>query len=173
MKSKIKSPNQRVLILISILSIACFIPLALWQTHLSEINQSVNLWAANLQLGNEFTQVACIVSDLFDTTVMLVVSLPIAGLLFYRKHKADALLLVGVMGRRRGSALCHQNFGCYSKTLKWYYIDGWFLFSKWTRNQHNCFFRYAYFSGVAKPETSSTNNCHGCSYSSFCCLNGF
>jgi len=98
MKSKIKSPNQRVLIVTSILSITCFILFALWQTHLSEINQSVNLWAANLQLSNGFTQAACIVSELFDTTVLLVVSLPIAGLLFYRKHKADALLLVGVMG---------------------------------------------------------------------------
>lgn len=98
MNSKIKSPNQRVLILISVLSIACFISLAFWQNHLSEINQSVNLWAANLQLSTGLTQAAIIVSELFDTTVLLAASLPIAGLLFYRKHKADTLQLIGVMG---------------------------------------------------------------------------
>ncbi len=81
----------------SILSIACFISLAFGKPSI-EINQSVNLWAANLPLDNGFTQVACIVSELFDTTVLLFVSLPIAGLLFYRKHKGDAFLLVGVMG---------------------------------------------------------------------------
>ncbi|MGD6809482.1 MAG: phosphatase PAP2 family protein [Candidatus Bathyarchaeia archaeon] len=90
--------NQRVLILISVLSIACFLPLTFWHNPFFGLNQPVNLWAANLQLGNEFTQAANLVSKLFDTTVLLACSLPIAAVLFYKKYKADALLLVGVMG---------------------------------------------------------------------------
>ena len=90
--------NQYMLILISAISIACFLPLAFWQTPFTGLNQTVNLWSANLNLGSGFTQAASTISEIFDTTILLALSLPIAGLLLFKKHKADALLLVGVMG---------------------------------------------------------------------------
>jgi undecaprenyl-diphosphatase len=96
--SKTKPANPRVLLLISVFSLVCFLPLAFWQTPFFELNQSVNLWAANLQLGSGLTQAASVISKLFDTAILLGVSLPIAALLFYKKYKTDALLLVGVMG---------------------------------------------------------------------------
>jgi membrane-associated phospholipid phosphatase len=98
MDTKTKTVNRQVLLLILVIALACFLPLAFWQTSFSGLNQSVNQWAANLRLGSGFTQAAHAVSELFDTIILLACSLPIAGVLFYKKHKADALLLVGVMG---------------------------------------------------------------------------
>ncbi len=73
-------------------------PLAFWQNPFFDANQSVNLWAANLQLSNGLTQAATAVSEVFDTTILFVASLPIAAVLFYKKYKTNAILLVGVMG---------------------------------------------------------------------------
>jgi membrane-associated phospholipid phosphatase len=96
--NKTKSNNQRILLLISILSLACFLPLAFWQNLFLQTNQSVNLWAANLPLSSGVTQAATTVSEMFDTVVLFAVSVPIAAVLFFKKYRADAVLLVSVMG---------------------------------------------------------------------------
>ncbi len=98
MNSKTSSTNQRTLILLSILFLACFLSLAVWRNSLLSVNQSVNLWSANLHLGSGVMQGVFVVSDLFDTVVLFVASLPIAAILFYKKYKTDAFLLVGAMG---------------------------------------------------------------------------
>lgn len=90
--------STKTLTLIAVLSIACFLALAYWQNPFTGINQSVNLWAANLNLSSGLTQAARLVSEVFDSTVLFVVSLPIAALLLYKKHKTEAFLLVGAMG---------------------------------------------------------------------------
>jgi undecaprenyl-diphosphatase len=126
MNSKNKSTN--ILILLAILSMACFLIFAFWQNPLFAVNESVNMWAANLNLSNGLTQAARMVSEGFDTTVLFVVSLPIAALLFYKKHHTEAFLLGGVMGVDAIALALIKSFVASSRPLNGLIIENGFSF---------------------------------------------
>lgn len=92
------SKSTKIFILITVLAVSCFLAFTYWQQPSLSINESVNQWAANLNLSSRLTRAAILVSKFFDSTVLFVASLPIAALLFYKKLKTEAVLLVGAMG---------------------------------------------------------------------------
>ncbi len=89
--------NTRLLVLISVLSIVCFLLIAYSRGLFDDLNMWVNAWATGIQAGG-LTDAANIVSYVFDTTILLAITLPIAGLLIFRRHTGEALLLLGAMG---------------------------------------------------------------------------
>lgn len=89
--------NTRTLVLISVLSIVCFLLIVYSRGLFDDLNMWVNAWATGIQAGG-LTDVANLVSYVFDTTILLAITLPIAGLLIYKSHTGEALLLLGAMG---------------------------------------------------------------------------
>jgi undecaprenyl-diphosphatase len=81
---------------IAVASLICFLGvLFLWQSF-EPANYAVNSWIPTLQ-SPTLTQAAEVVNVL-DTTVLLVVSLPVAGYLFLRKEAKYGLMLLCAMG---------------------------------------------------------------------------
>jgi membrane-associated phospholipid phosphatase len=95
--SKQKSANKKTLLIISALSLACFLVIALSLSLFVGVNQSVNSWATSIQSA-ALTQAAKAISYGFETNVLLAVSVVITGFLVYRKQAGNALLLLGAMG---------------------------------------------------------------------------
>ncbi len=94
---KNNSSTTRTLILISVLSLVCFFVIAYSRGLFYDLNMWVNAWATGIYSGG-LTDVANIVSHVFDTTILLALTLPIAGLMVYKNHAGKALLLLGAMG---------------------------------------------------------------------------
>jgi len=57
----------------------------------------VNAWAIGIQ-AEGLTDVVNLVSFFFDTTILLAITLSIAGLMIYKSHTGTGLLLLGAMG---------------------------------------------------------------------------
>jgi undecaprenyl-diphosphatase len=74
-----------------------FLTLVLVRNNLSSVDYSTNSWAASIQ-NDSFTVIAGDISTVFDTTLMLVFSLAIAALLFFRNFKKQSLLFLAAMG---------------------------------------------------------------------------
>jgi membrane-associated phospholipid phosphatase len=91
------SSTTRTLILISVLSLVCFFVIAYSRGLFDDLNMWVNAWLTGTQ-AEGLTDVANLVSSFFDTTVLLAITLPIAGLMLYKSHIDKALLLLGAMG---------------------------------------------------------------------------
>ena len=89
--------RQRVILLVSLLALVGFLTLAFLRSSLSSVDYSANSWAAAVQNG-AFTTVAVAISIVFDTTIVLIFSLAIATLLFYKNFKKQSLLLLLSMG---------------------------------------------------------------------------
>ena len=92
-----KSINQKGMLLISILSLLCFLTVFCSRNQFTGLDLSVNAWAANIHT-DDFMQTANIISYLFDTTILLAATFPIVGLLIYKKQVSNALLLASAMG---------------------------------------------------------------------------
>jgi membrane-associated phospholipid phosphatase len=92
-----KSINQNVMLLISILSLFCFLATFCSRNQFTGLDLSVNTWATTIHT-EAFTQVAIIISYLFDTTIFLAFTFLIVGLLIYKKQVSNALLLLSAMG---------------------------------------------------------------------------
>jgi undecaprenyl-diphosphatase len=91
-----KHPNPKTLLTISLVSIACLLAITFSRSIFTDLNLAVNSWAASINTSS-FTGAATIISECFDTLVLLAASLPIAGLLLYRHHARDGALLFGAM----------------------------------------------------------------------------
>ncbi len=89
--------NQRVKLLISLLFLVGFLTLVFVRNTLSSANYSTNSWAATIQTPS-LTVVAVTIDAIFDTTLMLVFSLAIAVLLFFRNLRKQSLLFLAAMG---------------------------------------------------------------------------
>lgn len=101
--NRIKHPaaNTRTIALISVVSIICFFAIAYSRCILDGANMWVNTWATSIQ-AEMFADAANLVSLFFDTTVLLAITVPIAGLMVYKRRTENGLLLLGAMG---GNAL--------------------------------------------------------------------
>ena len=89
--------NQRTILAISLLSLVSFLLIVLFKDSFTMIDSGVNLWTASIHTGS-LTDVALIVSYLFDTTVLLVASLLAAVYLFYKNYWKYGVLLLSGMG---------------------------------------------------------------------------
>ncbi len=85
------------MLIISSLSLLCFLTIFYSRNQLTGLDLSVNAWAANINTDT-FTQAAKIFSYIFDTTILLAATFPIVVLLLYKKQASTALLLVSSMG---------------------------------------------------------------------------
>lgn len=88
--------NQRRILLFSLLFLICFLLVAYLRGSFNAINLSVNLWSASVNTGS-FTLTAQIISIIFDTISLVVLSLVLAiflSVLYYRRY---GLLLLSAM----------------------------------------------------------------------------
>jgi membrane-associated phospholipid phosphatase len=88
--------HQRRILLTSILSVICFIAVALLRDRFLTVNLSVNFWSASIKTGF-LTLAAQTISVVFDTTVLAAISLAVSIILFVLHFKRYALLLLGAM----------------------------------------------------------------------------
>ncbi|MBT0159642.1 phosphatase PAP2 family protein [Candidatus Bathyarchaeota archaeon A05DMB-2] len=88
--------NQRITLIVSLLALIGFLLLAFSLSSFSAVNAGVKSWAVTIQ-ANWFTPVAVAVSIVFDTYSLLLFSLAMATLLFYKKYIKQSVLLLGAM----------------------------------------------------------------------------
>ncbi len=74
-----------------------FFLVTFFRTNFHSIDVAINLWIPSLQ-SNLFTLFAQGIALIFDTTILVIVSLIISGFLFLKNYKAHGLLLLGAMG---------------------------------------------------------------------------
>jgi undecaprenyl-diphosphatase len=89
--------SQRTKLVISLSAVVCFLMLIFLRSSLSSVDNSANSWATTVQNG-PFTEVAVVISVVFDTTILLLFSLVAAALLFHKNFKKQSLLLLLSMG---------------------------------------------------------------------------
>jgi undecaprenyl-diphosphatase len=92
-----QNKRQRTILFVSAFLLLCFLFVAFSRESFSTVNVSVNAWAASVN-GGGFTKVALLISDGFDTTSLLVLSLGAGAVLLVKKHGWYGLLLLGAMG---------------------------------------------------------------------------
>lgn len=83
-------------LLFSIVFLFCFLLVAVFRRSFSAINLNVNLWAASVNNGF-FTFPARVISTVFDTTSLIVVSLVVAAIFFLYHRRRYSFLLLGAM----------------------------------------------------------------------------
>jgi undecaprenyl-diphosphatase len=88
--------NNRVAIAMFFACLIGFLLIALLRGVFTEVNASINAWAATIQ-NDSFTLVAKLIADGFETVSLLLLSLVIGVVLFILKMRKNALLLVGAM----------------------------------------------------------------------------
>lgn len=97
------SPNLKVtkkqctLLIVSLVSVLCFLVLTFSRSSLGGVNSAVNIWASSIQT-EELTYAAKIIDLCFDTYVLLVATLPLAIWLIYKTRIQPGLLILGAMG---------------------------------------------------------------------------
>jgi membrane-associated phospholipid phosphatase len=89
--------NQRITLIVSLLALIGFLLLAFSLGSFSAVNAGVNSWAVTIQ-ADWFTPVAVAISIVFDTYSLLLISLAMAILLFYKKYRRHGVFLLGAMG---------------------------------------------------------------------------
>ena len=93
--------TERTLFAACLLFLVGFLLVTLFRTSLHSIDSTVNLWIPSIQSG-ALTFFAEGIAIIFDTTSLVVISLIISGILFFKNYKAQGLLLLGAIG---GNAL--------------------------------------------------------------------
>jgi len=88
--------HQRRILLFSILFLICFLLVASFRGSFNAVNLSVNLWSASVNT-DFFTLAAQIISIVFDTTVLAIISFVVAVFLFILHYRRYGLLLLGAM----------------------------------------------------------------------------
>lgn len=88
--------EQARTLLIALLLLACFLATAVFRSGFDGINQSVDLWAASVN-GGSFTFSAKVISVVFDTNALVVLSFGVAVLFFVLHHGRYGLLLLSGM----------------------------------------------------------------------------
>ena len=69
----------------------------LFRSRFATIDSDINLWVPSIQ-SISLTYVALIVSFVFDTYSLLLITLAISAFLFIRSYRGESLLLLGAMG---------------------------------------------------------------------------
>jgi undecaprenyl-diphosphatase len=80
---------------VALLSLLCFLGILFTRGSFEAVNLAFNSWITTIQSQN-LTQAAEVL-NIFDTSVLLVFSLPVAGYLVYRKETKNGLVLLGAM----------------------------------------------------------------------------
>jgi membrane-associated phospholipid phosphatase len=88
-------PGNRTFVAVALLSLICFIGILLARSSFEATNLAVNSWIPTVQ--NPILTQAAQVLNFFDTTVLLVFSLPVVGYLFYRRQTKYGLMLLAAM----------------------------------------------------------------------------
>jgi len=88
--------KQRRLLLVSLLSLLGFLFVALYKNSFTTLDVSVSSWALSIQTS-VFTPLAEIIDVTFDTITLLIITVSIAAVLFYRKYWKHSVLLMGAM----------------------------------------------------------------------------
>jgi undecaprenyl-diphosphatase len=91
------SKNEKQLLIMSAVALLGFLFVAYFRGSFSTIDLNVNLWVISIQ-GSPFTAVAKGIAIAFDTTSLVVISIVISAILFFRKHRPESLLLLAAMG---------------------------------------------------------------------------
>jgi undecaprenyl-diphosphatase len=81
-----------MLLLVSLLALAGFLLVALLRTNFVEVDITLNAWSASIQTG-DFTIVAVAISNIFDTYIVIVISLLVATALCVKNYKRYSVLL--------------------------------------------------------------------------------
>jgi membrane-associated phospholipid phosphatase len=89
--------KQRSLLAAAVVALLCFIAVFAARPYFTDINSTVNIWAASIQTPG-LTQAATVIADCFDTITLLAVTLPLVGILLYKGSTLKACLLIGAMG---------------------------------------------------------------------------
>ncbi len=88
---------ENKILLFSILFLGCFFIIDFLRTSFfNNINQNIDLWAASINNGF-FTTPAIVISIIFDTTVLAIISLAIGALFIVFHHRRYCLLLLSSM----------------------------------------------------------------------------
>ncbi len=88
--------NQKRILLFSLLFLAFFLLIAFFRETFNQINSSVNIWSVSINSGF-FTLTAKIISVVFDTTALVILSIVLAILLFVLHCRRFGLLLLVAM----------------------------------------------------------------------------
>ena len=88
--------GQGRVLLISVFFLVCFLLVTFFRESFNEVNVSVSLWSASINMGF-FSPAAQIISVIFDTTALVVLSLVVAAFLLVSHHRRYGLLLLGAM----------------------------------------------------------------------------
>jgi membrane-associated phospholipid phosphatase len=88
--------NQKKVICVALLSLAIFSLITIFRNNFVDLDVSVNAWATSVQTRN-ITVIAVIISDLFETLSLLILTLLTALYLFNKSQKENSILLIGVM----------------------------------------------------------------------------
>jgi len=81
-----------MLLLVSLLALAGFLLVALLRSNLVEVDVTLNAWSASIQTGG-FTIVAVAISNIFDTYLVIAISLLVAAALCVKNYKRYSVLL--------------------------------------------------------------------------------
>jgi undecaprenyl-diphosphatase len=90
------SRNQRIILLILVVSLIGFVLIASFRTGFYLIDEGVNSWAVSVQ-SDSFTIVAKIIHYGFDMISLFAVSMSIVVYLLLKRRRNDAFLLAGAM----------------------------------------------------------------------------
>lgn len=83
-------------ILVSSLSLICFLFVALFKVSFTMLDIDVNFWSVSIQTSF-FTPIAEVIAYVFDTPSLFTISLLTAAYLFYKNYGGNSLLLLGAM----------------------------------------------------------------------------
>lgn len=89
--------QQKAVLAVPVLCLTCFLLLAVFKSSFTSANMIVNSWSASIQTSS-FTAVAVAISDVFDTEILLPISLVVAAALFFSNYREYSALVVGAMG---------------------------------------------------------------------------
>lgn len=88
--------NQSTALLITLVSLIGFLLLVFLRSNLAPTDSAVNTWAASIHTSS-LTIISEAIATLFDTIVLLPLSLLIAAILYLRHHRKYAVLLLAAM----------------------------------------------------------------------------
>jgi undecaprenyl-diphosphatase len=91
------SKSEKQLAVISVVFLASFLLLTFLRGFLSAVDVALNVWVQTFWTS-PFAFVAEGIAFVFDFTSLLLITVVIAAILFFKKHRPESLLLLGAMG---------------------------------------------------------------------------
>ena len=91
------SNNKLKLLLTCIMCLITFMLVLYFRGCFATIDLNINLWVPSIH-SISLTYVALAVSFVFDTFILLAITLAISAFLFLRSYRGESLLLLGAMG---------------------------------------------------------------------------